>query len=279
MAKFHSSHLKSRQPRIFYILALSGLFVSALAEAAPIEMLAWNVTGRDINNNPTNQNLAETIFNNEDADVLLISETSRGSDEIADMLEDDYDLIVASDGQEIWLRDDPRFSVSNAYGEWTVPFDNRTQNGVWAVVNDSQSSEPLHLYNVHLPIPDTFGGRVDDNPAVSNEDQQEGICNIIQQMESDTSAGRVIIGGDFNDISIPAGERIIEFLEGTGTLNAGFCSQTNIDMTEHAEVDVTHILGTGNPQDYSNAVEVSASSVGFGQHGYVSVTVDLDDAQ
>ncbi len=279
MAKFHALHLRSKKPKVFYVLALSGLLVSSLADAAPIEILAWNVTGRDINDNTTNQNLAQTIFNKEAADVLLLSETSRGSDEIADMLEDDYNLIVASDGQEIWIRNDPRFSTGNNYGEWTVPSDNRTQNGVWAVVNDSQSSEPLHLYNVHLPIPDTFGGRLDSNPAVSNEDQQEGICNIIQQMESDTNDGPVVIGGDFNDIRIPAGERIIEFLEGTGTLNAGFCSQTNIDMTEHAEVDVTHILGTGNPQSYSNAIEVSASSVGFGQHGYVSVTLDLSDAQ
>jgi len=52
-----------------------------------------------------------------------------------------------------------------------------------------------------LPIPDNFRNREADLD-VNNPAQQQGICDIIVQMEDDAGNGLVIIGGDFNDIGL-----------------------------------------------------------------------------
>ena len=85
----------------------------------------------------------------------------------------------------------------------------------------------------------------------------------------------MLIGADFNDINIPSGESIIGFLESVGTLNAGFCTETTINMTDVVRTDVTHIMGTGGLDIYS---DTGAGNPSFGQHGYVVASVRLDTA-
>jgi hypothetical protein len=130
----------------------------------------------------------------------------------------------------------------------------------------------LYVYSAHFCIPDTFAGNVDINPNVSNEDQQEHLCNIIDDMEANAALGVVLIAADFNDINIPTGESLISFLEGTGTLNGGFCTATAIAMTDVIRTDVTHIMGTSDPENYTAA---AAGNPSFGQHGYVVATLEL----
>ena len=130
-----------------------------------------------------------------------------------------------------------------------------------------------HIYSAHFCIPDTFVAGVDTNPEVSNEDQQQHICNIVSDIETNVATGTVVIGADFNDINIPSGESIISFLEGTGTLNAGFCSETTLNMTDAVSTDVTHIMGTGGLDSFSNTGRGNPS---FGEHGYVVASIELE---
>jgi predicted amidohydrolase YtcJ len=249
------------------------------AYADAVNILAWNITGGQLSGNATNQEIISTIFSQEDADVLLLSETGRGASEIAAVLDGTYTLVASSgDGQDIWVRDSGRFSVDpESTGSWSVSQGAFTQDGVWAELTDAQSQQPLFLYNVHVPIPENFqngGAELEFN----NTAQQQGICDIIGQMETDASNGIVIIGGDFNDVGLAENESVIEYLTGTGVLNAvPGCSSTNIGMTEAVSVDVTHILGTGAAELYSNSSAMSANAVGFGQHGYVTTTVALNN--
>ena len=105
--------------------------------------------------------------------------------------------------------------------------------------------------------------------------QQEHICNIVSNLEASATTGKVLIGADFNDINIPSGESIIGFLESAGTLNAGFCTETTINMTDVVRTDVTHIMGTGGLDIFSDA---GAGNPSFGQPGYVVASVRLDTA-
>ena len=50
-------------------------------------------------------------------------------------------------------------------------------------------------------------------------------------------------------------------------------------MTDACKVDVSHILGTGDAGLYSDAGSMSANDVGFGQHGYVTISVTLADVR
>ena len=258
------------------------LFATVYAEIAyadAVNVLAWNITGGQLSGNATNQAIISTIFSQEDADVLLLSETGRGASEIAAVLDGTYTLVASSgDGQDIWVRNSGRFSVDpESTGSWSVSQGAFTQDGVWAELVDDQSEQPLFLYNVHLPIPENFqngGAELEFN----NTAQQQGICDIIGQMEADASNGIVIIGGDFNDVGLAENESVIDYLTGMGVLNAvPGCSSTEIAMTEVVNVDVTHILGTGGPDLYSNASTMSANAIGFGQHGYVTTTVALSN--
>ncbi len=87
--------------------------------------------------------------------------------------------------------------------------------------------------------------------------------------------GTVLLAADFNDVNLAQGENLVSFLQGSGTLNAGYCESTAIDMIEVVGVDVLRIMGTGKANMYSNRRNVSSVDVGFGQHGYVVTTVDL----
>ena len=108
----------------------------------------------------------------------------------------------------------------------------------------------------------------------------EGICDIIAQMEGDAGNGLVIIGGDFNDIGLAENESVIDYLQGSGVLAAvPGCSSTDIAMTDAVNVDVTHILGTGDAALYGNAGTMTRDDIGFGQHGYVTIDVTLADAR
>ena len=249
------------------------------AQADSIKILAWNITGAALSGNATNQEIVSTIFSQEDADVILLSETRRAGDQIANLLDGPYTLAASSgDGQDIWVRNTGRFSVDqDSTGSWRVSRGRGTQDGVWAELADDRSDQRLFLYNVHLPIPDNFRNR-EAILEVNNPAQQQGICDIIAQMEGDASNGIVIIGGDFNDIRLAEDESVIDYLKGTGILAAvPGCRSTDIAMTDAVKVDVSHILGTGDAALYSNAGSMSANDVGFGQHGYVTISVTLTD--
>lgn len=251
--------------------------IDPIDQEGPIKILAWNITGADLSGNATNQEIISTIFSQEDADVILLSETGRGASEIDSVLNSTHTLVATSgDGQDIWVRNTARFSVDpSSTGSWSISQGAFTQDGVWAELADDQSDQRLFLYNVHLPIPENFqnGGAVLD---VNNLAQQQGVCDIIGQMESDASNGIVIIGGDFNDFGLAEDESVIDFLMGTGVLGAvPGCASTDIAMTEAINVDVIHVLGTGDIGQYSDASSMSAADIGFGQHGYVTIDVAL----
>jgi len=263
-------------PVVLFVLANAGT-----AQADSIKILAWNITGAALSGDATNQEIVSTIFSREDADVILLSETRRAGDQIASLLDGPYMLAASSgDGQDIWVRNTGRFSVDQAStGSWRVSRGRGTQDGVWAELADDQSDQRLFLYNVHLPIPDNFRNR-DAILEVNNPAQQQGICDIIAQMEDDAGNGIVIIGGDFNDIRLAEDESVIDYLKGTGILAAvPGCRSTDIAMTDAVKVDVSHILGTGEADIYSNAGSMTATDVGFGQHGYVTVSVALADVR
>ena len=253
------------------LLLFAGLNFQSHADT--VKILEWNVTGSQLNGNSTNQNETTNIFNNEAADIITLQETGQGADEIATILDADYDLAVSVDGQEIWIIDNGRFVIDST-GTWAGLCNGRGLDGARASIRDLNSNgNSLHVYSAHFCIPDTFAAGLDTNPAVSNEDQQEHVCNIVSNMEANATAGKVLIGADFNDINIPLGESIVSFLEGNGTLNAGFCTETTIRMTDVVRTDVTHIMGTGGPDVFSNT---GRGNPAFGQHGYVVASIELD---
>ena len=242
------------------------------ASADSVKILEWNISGNELNGNITNQNAAAAIFNSENADIIALQETGSGADEIATILAADYVLAVAIDGQEIWVRSGERFQIDST-GSWAGQCNTRSLDGAKLSLTDLNSDDRrLYVYSAHFCIPDTFGGNVDINPNVSNEDQQEHLCNIIDELEANAALGVVLIAADFNDINIPTGESLISFLEGTGTLNGGFCTATAIAMTDVIRTDVTHIMGTSDPENYTAA---AAGNPSFGQHGYVVATLEL----
>lgn len=242
------------------------------ASADSVKILEWNISGNELNGNITNQNAAAAIFNSENADIIALQETGSGADEIAAILAADYVLAVAIDGQEIWLRSGERFQIDST-GSWPGLCNTRSLDGATLSLTDLNSDDRrLYVYIAHFCIPDTFAGNVDINPNVSNEDQQEHLCIIIDDMEANAALGVVLIAADFNDINIPTGESLISFLEGTGTLNGGFCTATAIAMTDVIRTDVTHIMGTSDPENYTAA---AAGNPSFGQHGYVVATLEL----
>jgi len=247
--------------------------------ADSVKILAWNITGAQVSGNAINLDIASTIFSQEDADIILLSETRRAGSDLAGVLDGTYTLAAASgDGQDIWVRNTERFSVDeDSTGSWSVSGGRGTQDGVWAELVDDQSDQRLFLYNVHLPIPANFRNRETDLE-FNNAPQQQGICDIIAQMEADAGNGIVIIGGDFNDVGLAENESVIDYLTGTGVIAAvPGCSSTDIAMTDAVNVDVSHILGTGDADLYSNANKMTAAEVGFGQHGYVMISVALSD--
>ena len=255
-----------------YFNCLVLVMLCQASNADTVKLLEWNITGNQLNGSIINQNAATAIFDSEDADIIALQETSSGADEIATILSADYDLAISIDGQEIWVRNSGRFEIEST-GSWAGSCNNFKLDGAMASINDLNSnSNRLFVYSAHFCIPDSFAGNVDVNPSVSNEDQQEHLCNIIDNMEANAALGTVLIGADFNDINIPAGESLISFLEGTGSLNGGFCTSTAIDMTDVVTTDVTHIVGTGSEDAYSAAASGNPS---FGQHGYVVATVEL----
>ena len=204
----------SKRALSIVLLLFAGLNFQSYADT--VKILEWNITGTELNGNSTNQNEATNIFNNENADIITLQETGRGTDEIATILEADYDLAVSADGQEIWIIDNGRFEIEST-GTWAGLCDGRSLDGAMASIRDLNSNgNSLHVYSAHFCIPDTFFAGVDTNPAVSNEDQQEHICNITSNLEANAATGKVLIGADFNDINIPSGESIISFLQGTG---------------------------------------------------------------
>lgn len=262
--------------RSFQLSVLINVFFLTLsfqhARADSVKILEWNISGNELNGNITNQNAATAIFNSENADIITLQETSFGADEIATILAADYDLAVATDGQEIWLRSGGRFEIDST-GSWAGLCNNRSLDGAMVSLRDLNSNgSRLYVYSAHFCIPDTFAGNVDVNPNVSNEDQQEHLCNIIDNMEANAALGAVLIGADFNDINIPVGESLVSFLMGTGTLNGGFCTATTIVMTDVIRTDVTHIMGTSDPEDFTAA---GSGNPSFGQHGYVVATLEL----
>ena len=100
---------------ILLLLVFVGLSFQSYADT--VKILEWNITGTELNGNPTNQNETTNIFNNENADIITLQDTGRGADEIATILDADYDLAVSVDGQEIWIIDNGRFEIDST-GTW-----------------------------------------------------------------------------------------------------------------------------------------------------------------
>lgn len=263
----------SRHPHIPIFMSIFVLiFGFQHVRADSVKILEWNISGNELNTNITNQNAAAAIFNSENADIIALQETSSGADEIATILAANYVLAVAIDGQEIWLKNSERFQIDST-GSWAGLCNNRSLDGATVSLRDLNSNNArLYIYSAHFCIPDTFAGNVDVNPSVSNEDQQEHLCNIIDDLEANAALGIVLIAADFNDINIPTGESLISFLEGTGTLNGGFCTATAIAMKDVIRTDVTHIMGTSDLENFTAAATGNPS---FGQHGYVVATLEL----
>ena len=94
-------------------------------------------------------------------------------------------------------------------------------------------------------------------------------------MQEQASKGIVLLAADFNDIDLADGESLVAFLEGAGTLNAGYCESTALAMIEVVAIDVLRIMGTGDAGMYRDQRTVSNADVGFGQHGYVVTSVAL----
>lgn len=260
--------------RRYYFLLLT-LFVFHVCDADTVKILEWNISGSELSGNSSKQNAAAEIFDSEDADIIALQETSRGSSAIASILTPNYIQAVAIDGQEIWLRDNDRFVVEST-GTWSGACNTMKLDGASSTIRDRNSASRLFLYSAHFCIPDTFAGTVDVDPNVSNEDQQGHLCNIIDDMEVNAALGTVVMAADFDDINIPAGESLIDFLQGTGSLNGGFCTTSSINMVDIVTTDVTHIMGSGGAVLYSAAATARPS---FGQHGYVVASVDLGSSE
>ena len=249
---------------------------SIAGEAAAFTLLEWNITGGQV---ARNRSIVQDIFATEDADIIVLQETGRGAATIAEILGDDYTLVVATRGQDIWVKDDGRFRVTatDLFDGGCDGFDLATAS---VTLEDTRSDgRLLHLYSSHFCIPDGFGGAfgtaVDSFPDIANEEQQEHLCSLISGMEEQASSGTVVLAADFNDIGLADGESLVAFLEGSGTLNAGYCQSTAIDMIEVAAVDVLRIMATGVASMYSDQRTVGNAEVGFGQHGYLVTSVDL----
>ena len=91
------------------------------AQADSIKILAWNITGAALSGNATNQEIVSTIFSQEDADVILLSETRRAGDQIANLLYCPYTLAASSgDGQDIWVRNTPKKIAEELAMEYLV---------------------------------------------------------------------------------------------------------------------------------------------------------------
>ena len=105
--------------------------ICQVANADPVKLLDWNITGNQLNGNSTNQNAAIAIFGSEDADIITLQETSSGADEIASILSVDYQLAIALDGQEIWVRNSGRFEIEST-GSWAGSCNNIKLDGAMA---------------------------------------------------------------------------------------------------------------------------------------------------
>ena len=249
---------------------------SIAGEAAAFTLLEWNTTGGQVTGN---RSLVQDIFATEDANIIVLQETGRGAATIAEILGDDYMLVVATRGQDIWVKDDGRFRVTatDLFDAGCDGFDLATAS---VTLEDTRSDgRLLHLYSSHFCVPDSFGGAfgaaVDSFPDIANEEQQEHLCSLISGMEEQASSGTVLLAADFNDIGLADGESLVAFLEGSGTLNAGYCESTAIAMIEVVVTDVSRIMGTGKADMYADQRTVSNADVGFGQHGYVVTAVTL----
>lgn len=247
---------------------------STVNQGEPFSVLGWNITGGEV---AANQTIVAGVFATEDADVIALQETGRGAATIAAILESEYTLVAALDGQDIWIKDNGRFNIIEANQHSFDGGCNGINLGSSSVTLEDTLSDGklLSLYSVHFCIPDGFRGAPDPSPGIRNENQQQHLCSLIGSMEENASNGTVLLAADFNDVGLAEGESLIAFLQGSGTLNAGFCESTDIGLTEVVVTDVTHIMASGKVEQYSNQHTVRSSDVGFGQHGYVVTSVDL----
>jgi hypothetical protein len=102
-------------------------------QADTAKILARNITGAAVAEDANNVEISAAIFSQEDADIILLSETRRAESAIAGILDDGYTLAATSgDGQDIWIRNTGRFSVDpDSMGSWRVPgaAERRTASG------------------------------------------------------------------------------------------------------------------------------------------------------
>ena len=249
----------------------------AVGQSGPFRVLEWNITGGEVTANRT---IVEGVFASEDADIIALQETGRGAATIAQILAPDYTLVVALNGQDIWVRDTDRFNVVETGQHRFAGGCNGINLGSSSVGLEDTASDGrlLYIYSSHFCIPDGFGGVPDPTPEFSNENQQEHMCALIGGLEEAARNGTVLLAADFNSVNLAEGESLVAFLQGSASLNAGFCESTDIGMTEISLIDVTRIMGSGNTSLYSDQRAVSSGAVGFGQHGYLVTSVDLSMA-
>ena len=245
-----------------------------VVQSGPFRVLEWNITGSAVTANRT---ILEGVFASEDADIIVLQETGRGAGTISGILVPEYSLVAALNGQDIWVRNNDRFNVV-ATGQHAFPGGcNGNDLGSSSVGLEDMASDGrlLYVYSSHFCILDGFGGSVDPSPEFSNENQQEHMCALMGGVEEAARNGTALIAADFNSVDLAAGESLVAFLDGSGSLNAGFCESTDVGMREIGLIDVTRIVGSGSASLYSDPHSVSRDAVGFGQHGYVVTSVDL----
>ncbi|MCZ6544083.1 MAG: amidohydrolase family protein, partial [Chloroflexi bacterium] len=123
---------------------------SIAGEAAAFTLLEWNITGGQV---ARNRSIVQDIFATEDADIIVLQETGRGAATIAEILGDDYTLVVATRGQDIWVKDNGRFNVTatDLFDGGCDDFDLATAS---VTLEDTRSDgRLLHLYSSHFCIP------------------------------------------------------------------------------------------------------------------------------
>ena len=268
---------RSMRALVWISLSTLSLSISSTARADTVTVVTWNVSGSTAASHDSDLAAMLALV---DPDVILVTEGGANA-ELDDNFGTDYTLVEASNGQELWLSNDPRFALGSlGTGTWVSPCNNLSIDGSWAHIVDSQSGQDLFVYVPHFCVSDNFSPAVDNDPTVSNEDQQESLCNIIGHMEDRADEGEfVVLGGDFNVQQVDEDDSIVAFLEGTNDLDPAYCdpTTTSIGMMIGAREDVQRIMGTGDATTYSNTISMSSSSLGWGQgsHGWVAVDVEL----
>ena len=270
----NSAHNLKIQAALISLLVTSVSSFSAQADT--VRVMTWNISGNMASEQDA---VVDAAFALADADIILIQEGNNA--DLGDNLAN-YSQVIADSGQEIWILKGDRFSAANLNTWEGACNERRSFANVSATIADANSDNDLIIYSVHFCVSDLFNARGPErDPDISNDDQQEAVCNLIADEESHVSEGIVSISGDFNTQRVDDGDSVVAFLEGTGELHPQYCNPTttDIDMTVGGTSDVQRIMATGGAGIFSNEISQTRQELGFGQHGWVAVDIDLGSGQ